>query len=111
MSEDNLKDKIREEVLLNATLFDGKANPKAVMGKILGKFPEFRKQVKQVSATIQSVIEDYKNYTIDDIKDELKTGDVFLAHGDSNISEFIEFITWSEWSHSGMVIRAEDIGE
>lgn len=72
MTEDNqLKTKIREEVLLNAILFDGKANPKAVMGKILGKYSEYRKEVKLVSELIQTVIEEYKGYSVDDIKQEL----------------------------------------
>ncbi|GIX42699.1 MAG: hypothetical protein KatS3mg129_2432 [Leptospiraceae bacterium] len=44
------------------------------------------------------------------IKSVLKTGDIFLAHGDSLISHLIEKLTWSEWSHSGMIIRAEDLG-
>ncbi|MCZ6663352.1 MAG: hypothetical protein O6951_10595 [Actinobacteria bacterium] len=49
-------------------------------------------------------------HAFDDISGSLKTGDVFLAHGDSLISEVIEVLLWSEWSHSGMVVLAEDIG-
>lgn len=49
-------------------------------------------------------------HSFEEISADLKTGDVFLAHGDSTISHLIEDLTWSEWSHSGMVILAEDIG-
>jgi hypothetical protein len=48
--------------------------------------------------------------SFDEISADLKTGDLFLAHGDSLISHLIEDLTWSEWSHSGMVVLAEDIG-
>lgn len=46
----------------------------------------------------------------DQIKNDLKTGDIFLAHGDTTIAEFIEIFTDSEYSHSGMVVLAKDIG-
>ena len=49
-------------------------------------------------------------HSFDEISANLKTGDVFLAHGDSLISHLIEDLTWSEWSHAGMVVLAEDIG-
>ncbi len=48
--------------------------------------------------------------SFDTISASLKTGDIFLAHGDSTISHLIEDLTWSEWSHCGMVVMAEDIG-
>jgi hypothetical protein len=49
-------------------------------------------------------------HSFDEISASLKTGDIFLAHGDSLISHLIEDLTWSEWSHSGMVVLADDIG-
>ena len=54
--------------------------------------------------------EQHTTKTYAEIVDTLQTGDVFLAHGDSTISEFVEFVEWGEWSHSGMVILASDIG-
>lgn len=48
--------------------------------------------------------------TYAEIVGSLQTGDVFLAHGDSAISRVVELIEWGEWSHSGMVILASDIG-
>lgn len=46
----------------------------------------------------------------EEIKAELKTGDIILFHGMSLSSEIDELLTGSEWSHVGMVIRPEDIG-
>ena len=49
-------------------------------------------------------------HAFDDIAGSLKTGDLFVAHGDSAISKVIEAMFWSEWSHSGMVVLASDLG-
>lgn len=49
-------------------------------------------------------------HAFDDIAGTLKTGDLFVAHGESTISKVIEAMFWSEWSHSGMVVLASDIG-
>lgn len=54
--------------------------------------------------------EPHTTSTYSSVRDALRTGDVFLAHGDSAISEVVELIEWGMWSHSGMVIRASDIG-
>lgn len=46
----------------------------------------------------------------DEIKEELKTGDIILFHGVLLSSELNEVLTGGQWSHVGMVIRPEDIG-
>ncbi|GKU25091.1 hypothetical protein [Clostridium folliculivorans] len=46
----------------------------------------------------------------DEVKDELKTGDLILFHGLLLSSQLNEIITRSQWSHVGMVVRPEDIG-
>ena len=45
-----------------------------------------------------------------DIEDDLRTGDIFLARGLRFVSRFIETMTGSNWSHSGMIIRPSDVG-
>lgn len=42
-----------------------------------------------------------------DIRDQLKTGDILLFSGKSGISDGIKFFTLSKWSHVGMVYRFE----
>ena len=41
-----------------------------------------------------------------EIKDNISTGDVLLFHGeDSLFSRFIELVTWSEYSHCGVIVK------
>jgi hypothetical protein len=44
----------------------------------------------------------------ENIRDQLKTGDILLFSGKGGISEGIKFFTLSKWSHVGMVYRFED---
>lgn len=44
----------------------------------------------------------------EDIRNQLKTGDILLFSGKSGISEGIKFFTVSKWSHVGMVYRFDD---
>lgn len=43
----------------------------------------------------------------EDLVPKLRTGDVFVFHGDSTISRVIERITGSRYSHAAMVIRLD----
>jgi hypothetical protein len=43
----------------------------------------------------------------EDLEPLLRTGDVFLFHGSSKRSRIIETVTQSEFSHIGMVVRAQ----
>ncbi|MDR0523760.1 MAG: glutamate--tRNA ligase [Candidatus Methanoplasma sp.] len=56
MSGDQIEDVIRKYALQNAVFFKGRANPKAVMGKILGERPEFRSRVAEISPLVDSVV-------------------------------------------------------
>lgn len=42
------------------------------------------------------------------IRDQLKTGDIILFSGNSGVSKFIRFFSASRWSHVGMVVRIDD---
>jgi len=57
MSED-LEATIRKYALQNAVLYSGKANPKAVQGKVLAESPELRSRVKEVLPLIASIVEE-----------------------------------------------------
>jgi hypothetical protein len=52
----------------------------------------------------------FPKVTFSEIKTDLKTGDIFLFHGDSKIEEVIQIGDKTEWSHVGMIVLAEDIG-
>ncbi|MCB1159522.1 MAG: hypothetical protein KDK45_18625 [Leptospiraceae bacterium] len=51
------------------------------------------------------VIANYK-----DLEPFLKTGDIILMHGLFPMSQVIEALEWSYWTHSGMVVLAADLG-
>ncbi len=53
-------------------------------------------------------VKNYKPFS--QIAPTVQTGDVILMHGEFPGSKLIELAEWSIWSHSGMVVRAEDIG-
>lgn len=57
MSED-LEATIRKYALQNAVLYAGKANPKAVQGKVLAESPELRSRVKEVLPLIASIVDE-----------------------------------------------------
>ncbi len=57
MSED-LEATVRKYALQNAVLYSGKANPKAVQGKVLAESPELRSRVKEVLPLIASIVEE-----------------------------------------------------
>ncbi|MBN1109877.1 MAG: glutamate--tRNA ligase [Methanomassiliicoccales archaeon] len=57
MSED-LEATIRKYALQNAVLYSGKANPKAVQGKVLAESPELRSKVKEVLPLIASIVKE-----------------------------------------------------
>ena len=50
-----LKEIVRKYALQNAALYGGKANPKAVMGKVLAEQPEYRSRAKEVAAVADEV--------------------------------------------------------
>jgi len=43
--------------------------------------------------------------------DQMQTGDVLLVHGRYFLSELIESILQSKWSHSAMIVKAADFGK
>ncbi|MDN5357023.1 MAG: glutamyl-tRNA synthetase [Candidatus Methanomethylophilaceae archaeon] len=56
MTSDSLEETIRKFALQNAVFFKGKANPKAVLGKILGGFPEYRSKSAEIGALVDSIV-------------------------------------------------------
>ncbi len=51
-----------------------------------------------------------RSISCDHVAPDLKTFDLILMHGLHATSHVIEFLEHSNWSHSGMIIRSEDIG-
>ncbi len=52
---DQIEDTIRKFALQNAVFFKGTANPKAVVGKVLGGCPELRSKAGEITPLIESI--------------------------------------------------------
>jgi len=53
---DEIERKILVEALINAKEYGGKTNPKAVLGKLMGKYPDFRSQAKTLAPMVNKII-------------------------------------------------------
>ena len=74
----NIEDTIRNYALQNAVFFKGKANPKAVVGKILGEFPEFRSKSAEIIPLINSIVEEVNAMGLDAQTAALQSSDPAL---------------------------------
>ncbi len=63
---------IRKYALQNAILHDGKANYKAVMGKIMAENPELRKRAKELIGEVKKVVEEVNNLGVGRQREELE---------------------------------------
>ncbi|MFC1768737.1 glutamate--tRNA ligase [Nanoarchaeota archaeon] len=69
----DLKSAIRKYALQNAIKFNGKANPKALIGRLLGEFPEWRNKSKELVKEIENIVEDVNELKPDKQLEELKS--------------------------------------
>ncbi len=67
----NLEQIILKYALANAVKFSGKANLKAVMGKIIAENPDLKSQIKEVGKLVSQIVEDVNKYTLDQQKKKL----------------------------------------
>ena len=56
MSDERTEALIRKYALQNAVFFKGTANPKAVVGKVLGENPEYRSRSAELTPIIESIV-------------------------------------------------------
>ena len=57
---------IKKYALQNAVFFKGKANPKAVVGKILGEFPEYRPKSAEIIPVIEGIVNEVNSMGLDE---------------------------------------------
>ena len=74
----NIEETIRNYALQNAVFFKGKANPKAIVGKILGEFPEYRAKAAEITPLINSIVEEVNAMGLDAQKAALEASDPSL---------------------------------
>lgn len=58
--------------LQNAVFFKGKANPKSIVGKVLGECPEWRSKVPELNEIVNSIVEEVNVMSLDDQKKALE---------------------------------------
>lgn len=68
---EGLKKDIRKHALYNAVQFEGKANPGAIIGKLIAQDSELKNQMKELQPIIQQVVEDVNSMDIETQKAEL----------------------------------------
>ena len=70
--DDNLLTEIKRFALINALQYGGKANSKAVLGKVLGTYPELRSNVKSVLLRVEKVVNEVNKIPIDEQRKALE---------------------------------------
>lgn len=73
MSSDleEVKSVIRKAALANAVKYEGKANPKAMTGVVMGQFPEYRQKMGEAMKLINSVVGDVNSMSLSEQESEL----------------------------------------
>ena len=63
--DENLKITIRKYALHNAIKYKGKANPNAVIGKVLAENPDLKEKAKEISKEIVNIIKDINKLSLE----------------------------------------------
>ncbi|MCK4809206.1 MAG: glutamate--tRNA ligase, partial [Candidatus Aenigmarchaeota archaeon] len=72
----DIKKRARELALINAARFDGKANPKALLGSLLAEFPDYRKNIQELQQIINDTVKDINSMVPEDQKQEIASGNI-----------------------------------
>jgi len=67
-----IRETILKYALINAIQHDGKASPKAVIGKLLGENPELRPKAKDVIPTVNEVVKEVNSMSMDEQEAKLR---------------------------------------
>jgi glutamyl-tRNA synthetase len=62
-SNDDIKTAATKYAALNASQFDGKAQPGSVIGKMMAEYPDLKQRVKEVMPIIQQAIKEVNSWT------------------------------------------------
>lgn len=66
--ENKTREIIKKIVFLNALKYNGIATQKPIFSKLLGEYPQFRAQIKEISLIIKEVVEEVNGISIDEQK-------------------------------------------
>lgn len=68
----NMEDKIYLFALQNAIKYEGKTNAKALFGKVMGEFPDARKNTETTMSLIKKMVSKVNKFSLDKQRQELK---------------------------------------
>ncbi len=71
MLTDEISRKILIHALENALKFNGKANPKAVLGKILAEYPDLKNEIEQLMQSINEIVGQVNKMTVEKQREEI----------------------------------------
>ncbi len=63
---------ITQAALLNAQKYEGKANPKALVGAVMGTFPEFRQKQQEAVALIDKIVQEVNALSLEEQEQKLQ---------------------------------------
>ena len=82
---------IKRYVLDNAVSYNGKANIKAVVGHLIGKYPKLKGDMKKTMQDLNKVVNDVNSMKLEDQKKELeKLGEVEKIKKETGIFDFLK---------------------
>ena len=67
-----MEETIRKYALQNAVKFNGKANPGAVIGKLLGEKPELKDKIKDISKQVNAILKEINSMSLEKQKELLE---------------------------------------
>ena len=79
MSNEEIEKTVRKYALQNAVFYGGKANPKAVSGKVLAEEPELRPRAKEIIPLINDIVEKVNQIPVEEQRRLLDEIDVSLS--------------------------------
>ncbi len=79
MSNEEIEKTVRKYALQNAVFYGGKANPKAVSGKVLAEEPELRPKAKEIIPLINDIVEKVNRIPAEEQRRMLDEIDVTLS--------------------------------
>ena len=63
--EREIREIVKKIVLLNAIRYNGKSTSKPVFSKLLGEYPQFRKNIKDISPIIEEIVQEINNISLE----------------------------------------------
>ncbi|MCD6477236.1 MAG: glutamate--tRNA ligase [Candidatus Aenigmarchaeota archaeon] len=67
-----MKKTILKHVLINAIEYNGKANPKSVLGKVIAEDPSLKKDMKRLVQEVNKIVEQVNSWSLEKQKKELE---------------------------------------